>query len=123
MKTKSACLFCLALALSFGSDLTAKAQAAAPPWGVWTGKFSDGSGTYTATLTRSGTVGIALSGRTTLTGSLTWQSTSPVGGIVTVNYWNAGFPSKAYYSVVYKDAKTIVWSDPFFKVTLHKLGN
>src|SRR5580700_4477777 len=110
MNTKIAYLFCLSLAFSFGSDLTAKAQAAAPPMGVWTGRFSDGSGTYTATLTRNGTVGIALSGRTTLTGSLSWQSTSPVGGIVTVHYWNAGFHSKAYYSVVYKDSKTIVWS-------------
>jgi hypothetical protein len=122
MKMRFAGIICFALALALGASETARAAKAAPPYGCWKGNFADGSGNYALTLTQNGGFGITLSGRPAVAGYFTWQATSR-GGIITCHYNNAGFHNKLYYSVTYIDAKTIIWSDPYFKVKLKKLGN
>jgi hypothetical protein len=46
----------------------------------------------------------------------------PVGGILTIHYMRVGFHNKLYYSITWVNNDTIILSDPWFKVTLKRIG-
>jgi hypothetical protein len=53
-------------------------------------------------------------------GAASWKTTSPVGGILTITYYNAGFQNHIYLSVVWTGAETFTLSDPYFKVQMKR---
>ncbi len=91
-----------------------------PPVGSWYGKFSDGSGSLRFNLQGNGNCLYQPTGAAPTVGTGSWKQTSPVGGIVTLRYFNAGFESFSYYSITWVDANTITLSDPWFKVTMKR---
>ena len=97
----------------------AQAYEAAPPVGVWQGDFHDGSGSMRVSVYGNGTMGFEVTGGTPVVGSWSWNPTA-TGGIITLHYYNAGFASRAYYSVTYLNDSTILFSDPYFRVTLYR---
>ena len=99
---------------------TASAQQGGPPVGTWYGKFADGSGALHFSLQANGTCLYGAAGTTPVVGTGFWRQTSPVGGIVTIRYFNAGFESFLYYSITWVDANTVILSDPGFRVTMKR---
>ncbi|MFO0970202.1 MAG: hypothetical protein U0793_32015 [Gemmataceae bacterium] len=102
-----------------GVQGVASAQEAPPPVGVWKGNFDDGSGGITLVVTGGG-VTVQVTGGAPVTGTWTWQATSR-GGIITIHYYLAGRPNRLYYSVTYVDGRTMVFSDPWFRITLRRM--
>jgi hypothetical protein len=101
---------------------TVRAAEAPAPVGSWSGKFSDGSGGINLLVDANGTASYQPFGAFPVAptvGQWTWRATA-TGGILTIHYYNAGFPSAAYYSVTYTARNTMMFSDPFFKVTLNR---
>jgi hypothetical protein len=96
---------------------SARAQGAAPPVGSWSGPLDSGA-TLSITVGRDGSYYLQLPAAA-VTGNWTWSPTS-VGGILTLHYRNAGFNNRLYYSITYLNSNTIVFSDPYFRVTLHR---
>jgi hypothetical protein len=106
--------------LGYNGSGTAQAQEAAPPVGVWKGKFEDGSGGVDLVVTGGG-VSIQVTGGILITGNWTWQPTAR-GGIITIHYHLGGRPSRLFYSVTYGNEGTVTFSDPWFRVTLKRVG-
>jgi hypothetical protein len=121
VKTKLAIVFCLGLLALLGLTAPAHAQGAPAPVGHWRGAFDDGSGFFELSLTSDGSAYVNVSNVSVVTGRWEWNPTA-TGGIVTVHYYNAGFPSKLYYGVTWIDRGTVRLSDPWFAVTLRRLG-
>jgi hypothetical protein len=44
-----------------------------------------------------------------------------VGGVLTVHYQSVGFNNRLYFSVTYLNPQTIIFSDPYFKITLYRM--
>jgi hypothetical protein len=112
----------LALVLLIGIALSARpahAAEAGPPIGQWLGRFPDG-GQLALVVQRDGTCMYHVAGFTPITGVASWRPTSPVGGILTITYHNAGFENHSYYSITWVNARTVVLSDPYFRVTLQR---
>ncbi len=120
MTKKLTLLFCLGLLSLTGLPATASAQTARMPVGTWKGAFADGSGSMTVVIQPNGSGMYQVAGGVTNVGTWTWQSTSPVGGIGTLHYRNAGIPSRGYYSFTWVNNNTVVLSDPWFRVTLKR---
>jgi hypothetical protein len=98
----------------------AQAAQAAPPLGLWQGRFADGSGTLALLVKGNGDVVYTVNGALVAAGKAGWKPTSR-GGILTIEYVNAGrFVNHLYYSVTYLDSNTAVFSDPGFRVKLHR---
>ena len=113
-------VICLGMLTWAAMPTTASAEQGGPPVGTWYGKFSDGSGALQFSLQANGTCLYGPVGTVPTVGRAFWKQTSPVGGIVTLRYFNAGFESFAYYSITWVDANTIVLSDPWFRVTMKR---
>lgn len=96
------------------------AQAAAPPVGSWSGAFADGSGSISLTVSGDGAVSIQVTGGVLTVGNWTWNPTT-TGGIITIHHINGGRPARWYYSVTYVNERTIVFSDPWFRLTMSKI--
>jgi hypothetical protein len=103
--------------LSLFAASKAHADGARPPIGAWVGTFQDGS-TVELYVQGNGDCMYGIPGATPQTGGCSWQPTSPVGGILTMTYYNAGFQNHAYWSVVWIDARSFTLSDPYFKVVM-----
>src|SRR5438046_1130846 len=95
----------------------AHADGARPPIGAWVGTFQDGS-RVELYVQGNGDCAYGVPGAAPTVGSCSWQPTSPVGGILTMTYFNAGFTNHAYYSVVWMNARSFTLSDPYFKVVM-----
>jgi hypothetical protein len=114
----------IAMLVLVGAGLSATAYAqsrgAPPPIGTWRGTFSDG-GSLELTLQPDGACTYQPSGYLPIIGVATWTP-SAAGGILDLRYTsNAGLDSHAYYSVVYVNRNTIILSDPYFKIEMHRL--
>ena len=107
----------LAFALVTALAGTVHAADARPPIGSWIGAFADGS-TVELLLQADGSCMYGATGSTPTVGTASWRPTSPVGGILTITYRNAGFVNHLYYSVVWAKAHSFVLSDPYFKVVM-----
>jgi hypothetical protein len=119
MKAKFAWVACIGLLAFAAFADSARAQAASPPLGTWSGTVTGGGAPLSFTLGGGGGYLLQLPGAPPVTGVWTWNPTS-VGGILTLHYRNAGFHNKLYYSITYVDANTIIFSDPYFRATLRR---
>lgn len=95
----------------------AHAAGAPPPVGSWVGVFSDG-GAMQFVLTPNGTCTWGIPNGQRTVGSCEWRPTNDIGGIVVMHYTNV-YPAQAYYSVVWSNARTISFSDPYFRLIMH----
>jgi hypothetical protein len=43
-----------------------------------------------------------------------------VGGILTLHYQRVGFRNRLYLSVTWVNPQTIILSDPYFRLTMHR---
>ena len=118
-KMSRVAVFCLAMAFWTAWPTEASAQHKGAPIGQWYGKFSDG-GSITFVLDAHGNAVYAVGGAVPTVGTVSWRQASPVGGIITLRYFNGPRESFAYYSVTWIDANTIVFSDPYFRLTMRR---
>jgi hypothetical protein len=109
----------LVLACTMFAARPARAEEAAPPVGSWLGVFPDGSA-LALVLQRDGSCMYGPVGAPPVVGQASWQATTPVGGILTIHYTQAGFRNRAYYSITWVDRNTVWLSDPYFKVTMKR---
>jgi len=105
------------LVLCLGAVQAARADAP-PPVGSWHGEFSDGSG-VSLFVGSNGVASYGVPGVQPAVGNWTWSSTS-VGGILTIHYTSAGFANRLYYSITYVNPDTVILSDPYFRLTMHR---
>ncbi len=101
-----------------GSGFAAQAEEGGIPLGIWRGKFSTGD-VLTLGLWGSNFY-LEIPPQMPVTGTFTWNQTSPVGGILNLLYYSAGRPQHLYYSIGWVNANTIVLSDPNFQIKLRR---
>ncbi len=117
VKPSALLLVVLAMAMVFATS-KAEASEASPPIGAWQGTFPDGS-KLDLMLQANGDAAYGPHGYQPTVGWASWNSSSPVGGILTITYFNAGIRSNMYLSVVWTSATSFQLSDPYFKVEMH----
>jgi hypothetical protein len=118
MKTKLASGMLCGFILCVGMIGAASADEAQPPIGLWYGQFSDGSG-LSVLVGANGAGCYHPGGAEPVTGNWTWNPTS-VGGILTLHYQRVGFRNRLYLSVTWVNPQTIILSDPYFRLTMHR---
>jgi hypothetical protein len=119
MKTKLTVCVVLGLSLLGMLPAPAEAGAALPPAGLWVGVSPDGSSTITLYLRADGAAGYFVNG-VEATGVWTWYPTSPVSGIVTIQYLSPGVPTRVSFRVTYVNGCTILVSAPGLMVVLRR---
>jgi hypothetical protein len=115
MKIKVALATGVALvALAFPTPRV-EARTAPSPYGVWYGRFSDGSGSFSLVIRSDGSGGFAIANRRgrLLRGATGYWSHLPnsTGGVLTLHYRHVGFHNKIYFGFSWRKDGSIVLTD------------
>jgi len=93
---------------------------APPPIGSWRGQFPDNSN-FDFYLQADGTCAYGATGYPPNVGAASWKATSQ-GGILNFMYYNAGFETHLYFSVIWLDRNTITFSDgQTYKIKMYRV--